>query len=159
MAARVEWQGLAAFRDQLRKLPADLRAEGGAIVYAHAQRAYTQIHAAYPVGPGRKGKAGGNLKRGMRIDYQTGKGLSEEFGVGVVVRNRAEHAWLFENGSEARQVSRIQPGRAGNWGLSRGKMPPKPTFIPIAIRVRAQMYRQLEALLAKAGFQVTGHAR
>lgn len=152
MAARVEWTGLASFREQLRKLPHDLRAEGGAIVYAHAQRAYTQIQAGYPV-------RSGNLKRGLRIDYQTGKGQSSEFGVGVVVRNRAKHAWIFENGTEARRVSRLPPGRTANFGISRGRMPPGRVFVPIAIRVRAQMYRQLEDLLRRAGLQVVGHAR
>jgi hypothetical protein len=82
-----------------------------------------------------------------------GKGVN--FGAYAIVKNRAKHASIFENGSEVRQVLRKPSGRAGNFGLSRGRMPPGRVFVPIIIRKRNAMNERLKILLRDNGFQVT----
>jgi hypothetical protein len=65
------------------------------------------------------------------------------------VVNRSPHAWMFENGTQARHTA---------IGANRGAMPPGHVFIRIAIIKRKQMYAQLRGLLERHGLKVTGHA-
>jgi hypothetical protein len=74
---------------------------------------------------------------------------SGRYGVAVQIRNTSPHAWMVENGTDARHTSR---------GFSRGRMPPFHVMIPTAARVRAQMYRDLSAMLVREGLLVTGDA-
>lgn len=157
---RIQWEGLAELRELLRKLPAELRGEGSAIVNAWARQAFEEIYKSYPIGPGSKRYAGGNLRKGLSIStgdtHSESVGKGGNFGYSVLIKNRAKHAWIFENGSEARRVSRKVPGRAGNFGTSRGSMPPGRVFVPIVIRKRAAMNLRLRQLLIDHGLLVVG---
>lgn len=156
---RIEWQGLEELRRLLRQLPPELTGEGGAIVHAAARGAFQEIYERYPVGPGTKKRLGGTLRRGLSLSIgharrgeSVGKGA--EFGASAVIKNRAPHAWIFENGTQVRRVSAKVPGRAGNFGVTRGSMPPGRVFVPAVIRHRNRMNEQLKALLRSKGFQV-----
>ncbi len=131
---RLRMEGLAELYAGLRALPGDLAREGGAIVVAHAEDAKNQIQAEYHEGPT------GNLRRGVVVDR-----ASSGFGARAIVRSRAPHAWMYESGSAQRRTER---------GANRGRMPALHAFIPIVIKVRAQMVRSLIGLVERAGFQV-----
>ena len=133
--ATVLWTGFDELIEQLRRLPEHLTAEGGAIVNAASDAFMADVEAAYP-------KRTGNLARGLRKLNKT----SGRFGVVYQVKNVAKHAWLFENGSQTRR------SRAGN----PSPMPPGHIFVPAAVRHRAQMYRNLAAMLEREGLLVTG---
>ena len=153
------FDGLAEYRKALKRLPLELRDEAADIIHLTATEAKNEIIAAYP-------EVTGHLKAGVFVStYKSrdtpsvgitpGKGVL--FGASAIVKNRAKHAWLYEYGSEARGVNRPVVGRAGNFGTSRGRMPARPTFVPIIIRRRRDMERQLAAVIRRAGpFQVTG---
>jgi len=135
---RFVWDGLQQLFAELRALPEHLRDEGGGIVHEKAQDALNEIEAAYP-------ERTGNLKDGLDLRTQS----SSTFGVSYVVRNRSPHAWLFDNGSQARHTA---------IGANRGAMPPRPTFVPSVIRHRGAMYEALKDLLRRAGLEVSGDA-
>jgi hypothetical protein len=154
------FDGLEDYRKALRNLPLELRDEAAAVVQLISAAAKAEIIAAYP-----KGKTG-NLKAGVfvstyvspktpSVGVTPGKGVL--FGASAIVKNRAKHAWLYEYGSEARGLLRPARGRIANFGMSRGRMPAKPTFVPIVIRRRRDMERMLAEIVRRAGpFQVTG---
>lgn len=140
---------LDELRRELRDLPRELVDEGGAIVRRAADQAADAIRLAYPLGPPGRRRKGvpiipGNLRKGVRVKHE-----STAFGTVSTVRSTAQHAHLYEYGTQTRQTS---------LGYDRGAMPARPTFVPIAIRVRHQMYEELIGLLQKQGLQVTGSA-
>jgi hypothetical protein len=133
---RIRWDGLDQLKADLRALPANLGAEGGAIVEAHADIAIADIDAAYPTRTGR-------LRKGLKKTInRTGR-----FGTGAVIRNNAPHAYIFEHGTKARHNA---------IGAFRGSMPAGNVFIPRMQKWRRRMYQQLAALLERAGLRVTG---
>jgi hypothetical protein len=139
MSAKVTIEGLAEFKEALHHLPDTLKAEAGHIVIAAAEEAKRTVQAAYPQGPT------GNLKRGVTMSVES----ASSFGVAARVKSGAKHAFIFENGTVARQT------RAG---ANRGRMPKAPDserMIPIVIRIRRKMTAQLIDLVQKAGFVVT----
>jgi hypothetical protein len=141
MSGHVVMEGLAELREQLRRLPEELKDEAQDIVLRTAQGAAAEVVAAYPQGPT------GNLKRGVRARLQS----AGRFGAGAMVISRAPHASIYEFGTRARQTEK---------GANRGRMPkPKAqggtAMIPRMQRLRAQMIRQLIALVQKAGFEVS----
>src|SRR5580765_4811342 len=129
------------FKNTLRKLPAELTEEAGAIIRRHANIAAGQIRAAYPSG------GTGNLARGLTVEDTGGK----RFGVVVRVKNRAPHAWMYENGTQTRAYT-------GDWkhGKNVGAARPQHTFLPIAIRQRKQMEGELKAMNERHGLTVSG---
>lgn len=129
--------GVTELREQLRNLPAKLAAEAGWIVREAGGSAGAAIIDAYPVGPT------GNLRKGVTVKTHRGPA-----GTAVIVRSIAPHAWLFENGSQARHT---------DLGVNRGAMPPGHVVIPIAIRVRRKMVADLIALVERQGLTVTGN--
>lgn len=136
-AARVELRGLVEFREALRRLPAELTDEAGAIVRDAAANAQSEIQQAYPEGPT------GNLRRGVVTDHYASRWTSH-----AIVRSRAKHANLFEFGTRPRRTVR---------GANRGAMPPAPpgqAMIPIVIRRRKRMVEQLKDLVRRAGFRI-----
>ena len=139
MSARVELKGMAEFRQALRQLPDELASEGSAIVDAHAQehaRVTEQIYGDH--------QRTGRLRRGVTTQTEHGRAFA-----GAIVRTRAPHAWLFDNGSRTR--------RTGS-GANRGMMPARPEserFVPRAIRARVKMMTQLKDLVRRAGFVVS----
>jgi hypothetical protein len=137
--ASVTWSGLDELTQALRQLPEHLTAKAAIIVAETGDRALVAIRDAYPVGPT------GNLKAGLqKTDLVRGT-----FQTGVKVTNRAPHAWLFENGTQARHTRQ---------GWNRGVMPPGHVFIPTAMRERTAMVQRLIDLVRGEGFTVTGDA-
>jgi len=147
MPSRIIFNGLNELRGALRNLPVDLRDDAQAIVSSHAAAAATKIRDAYPIGPSRFFKKlnyrypGGELKKGVVVE-----GLDNSaFGTRVVVKSKAKHAWLFENGSSLRKTAA---------GVPRGHMPAGKVMIPIVIRERRAMLDDFVALLERAGMTV-----
>jgi hypothetical protein len=138
MSARIVWNGLEELKEQLRNLPTELTAEAGHIVEGAANAAAADVKAAYPVRTG-------NLRDHVFVSHRD-KG---RFSAGAVVKNTAKHAWIFENGTQARHNS---------IGANRGSMPPGNVFIPAMIKRRRVMYQQLKTVLERHGLRVSGDA-
>lgn len=134
---RIKFDGLAELKAALRSLPNDLRDESAEIVYANADAARNEIISAYP-------SRTGNLKNHVYVTKVPG-----QFGSRAIVKNTAKHAWLFENGTQARHT---------DIGANRGTMPAGHVFVPIVIRRRRIMYEILKDLLVKHGLLASGNA-
>lgn len=134
---RLVFNGLAELRAELRQLPAELAGEAGEIVSGAAEGAKNDIVEAYP-------ERTGNLRSRVTVSRTAGSGL---YGVAAIVKNTAKHAWIFENGTQARHT---------DIGANRGAMPAGHVFIPAVIRRRRQMYERLKGLLTKHGLVVSG---
>jgi hypothetical protein len=134
--------GLDELREALRNLPDELTGEGSHIVEGNANGAAAQIKAGYK-------RRTGNLGDGVKVE-PLGVG---RFAAGVVVRNTAKHAVIFENGTQARHYYTINGVKHET-----GRMPPGHVFVPAVIRKRRQMYEQLKDLLVRNGLQVSGDA-
>jgi hypothetical protein len=139
MSASVRWNGLSELRAELRRLPADLAGEAGGIVLAHAMGAGEQVKGEYE-----RHRRSGALANGVSVRTQD-KG---QYGAGAVVRSGARHAWLFENGSQARHTA---------IGANRGSMPPAHVFIPAMRQWRRRMYEALADMLERRGLAVRGN--
>ena len=74
---------------------------------------------------------------------------SGKYSAGAIVKNRAKHAYIFENGTQARHTG---------LGYNRGAMPPGHVFIPEIVRRRRGMYEKLAEMLRQHGLQVPGDA-
>ena len=148
MSSRLTFDGLDQLIQDLRQLPGHLRDEATTIIHATASGAVEEMRAAYPEGPR------GRLKRGLKTAFRQ----DSEFGSAGVVTNTAPHAFIFEQGTQARYVSTLPLGRVKNFGYRRGAMPPGRVFIPIAMRRRRDMYTALTEVVRRQGFQVTGRA-
>jgi Bacteriophage HK97-gp10, putative tail-component len=138
MSVTLKWDGLDEFKADLERLPEGLTTESDPIVATAAHEAASEIRAAYPTRTG-------NLKKNVFVS-RLDKG--KDF-VGYIVKNSAPHAFIFENGTQARHTS---------IGANRGAMPPGHVFVPAVIRRRRQMYEQLKALLVRHGLVVSGDA-
>ena len=133
---RLKFEGLDELRASLRRLPAELRGEAQNIVVAHANQAALEIKQKYP---SRTGK----LRDGVEVvALESGDRVA-----GAIVRNKAKHAFIFENGTQARH---------NDIGANRGSMPPGHVFIPAMIRARRRMYDALRELLRRKGLRVIG---
>ena len=133
---RLQLQGLEELRAALRKLPSELKAEARHIVDGAANGAAADIKAAYPVRTG-------NLRDGVSVEHTD----PSTFAAGAIVKNKSKHAWIFENGTQARHNA---------LGANRGAMPPGRVFIPTVIKKRRQMQDKLIDLVKRQGLQVTG---
>jgi len=136
--------GLEELRAALRQLPEALHTEAAVIVQAHAEEAYREIDAKYA-----EHDYTGNLRRGLSV-MQTF--IGGRFATRWIVRNRAYHAYIVENGTELRQTLGKKTMKPG---LSRGRMKPLHIFIPIAMRKRRLMVSALVALVRRAGLHVS----
>lgn len=137
MSTRLIFEGMDAFRRQLRQLPAELRDEAQELVNGAATRTAARVESAYPVKTG-------TLKRRVTMS----KDPPGPFSAGAVVRSGAPHAAIYEFGTALRQTRS---------GANRGRMPtadPSRRLIPIARQERARLWEALRALVRKAGFQV-----
>jgi hypothetical protein len=131
MANEVRWDGLEEYRELLRALPEALAQETAHLVEAAANGAALDIRRAYPV------------RTGKLRDRVTVTRLNKgKYGTGLIVKNTAPHAWLFENGTQARHTA---------LGANRGSMPPGHVFIPLAIKARRRLYGQVKDLLVRKG--------
>lgn len=141
---RLVFSGIAELKAQLRALPEDLANEASIIVQEHAQTAAAAVRAVYA-----SHRDSGDLAEGVVVEINA----FGRFGVGVVVRSKAKHAWLFDHGSQARHYVT----RRGVTHLT-GRMPARPTFIPTMMRFRRAMYGALADMLGRHGLVVTGTA-
>lgn len=132
------FQGLDELRAALRALPDDLTGEAGHIVEGAANGAAVDIKTAYP-------SRTGNLRDGVTVT-QVAAG---KYAAGAVVKNTAKHAYIFENGTQARHTA---------IGANRGSMPAGHVFIPTIIRERRKMYDALKDVLVRHGLIVSGDA-
>jgi hypothetical protein len=127
---------IAELRDALTRLPNELHTEGASIVRDRTHEAEEAIRTGYP-------DRTGNLRKGLKATVET-----PQFAAVGIVRNTAPHAYMFENGTQARHTS---------LGSNRGSMPPGKVFIPTMIRVRRAMFQNdLRGLLERAGLVVSG---
>lgn len=141
MSNRIVFSGLEELKAALRALPDSLTAEASRIVEGAANAMAADVKREYPVGPT------GNLAGSVYVTHFD-KG---RFQAGAIVKNAAKHAYIFENGTEARHYY-----TKGGAIHPTGKMPPGHVFIPIAIRRRRWMWQQLAEMVKRNGFQVTG---
>ena len=142
MSGRVEWTGLDELRADLRRLPADLAAEGSAIVNGAAEVARAEVVAQYEAHV-----VTGNLASHVSIGRGAAVGA---FSASVILKSTAPHAHLFEFGSEARHYVTIR----GKKKLL-GQMPAANIFVPIVIRRRRKMEDALAAMVERHGLTVT----
>lgn len=138
---RIVWDGLAELKEALRALPAELTREAADIVFANADVAAQEIRDAYP-------KRTGDLAKHISVT-KAGGALSTT----ATVKNTAKIAWLFENGSQARHYTTVNGKRH-----ALGRMPVRPTFVPVMIRRRRIMYEVLKRVLTEHGLLVSGDA-
>lgn len=134
---RVVWTGLDELKAELKNLPTTMTTETGHLAQANANSAAVDIRGAYPARTG-------NLRNGVKVEviekgpYRTGRR----------VINRAPHAWIFDNGTQARHTA---------IGANRGSMPPGRVFVPRIIKWRRRFLDQLKAALLRQGAaRVTG---
>lgn len=130
------------FIAELRKLPADLKGEASGYVTGAANGAAAQVKANYT-----RGKTG-NLIAGVVVEHSD----PGPFAAGAVVKSKAKHAWMYENGTQLRHNAK---------GANRGVMPAAPpgrAFIPVMIKARRKMYDQLKGVLERHGLRVSGNA-
>ena len=137
---RLVLEGFTELVNQLHQLPAEIKAQGFAIVKDEAQRAADEIRAAYPPGPT------GTLKRRVKVDVPSSTVII------AIVLSTAPHAHLYEFGTEIRKTR--QGWNRGAMWKEPGK--PHPVTVPIARRRRAEMERRLADLVRAQGFEVTG---
>ena len=135
---QLTFTGLEELKAALRALPAELTAEASHIIEGAANAVAYDIKAAYPVYTG-------NLRDHLTVTHQA----RGRFGAAALVQNTAKHAWIFENGTQARHTQ---------FGANRGAMPPGRVFIPRMIKARRAMYERLKDLLVRHGLRVTGEA-
>lgn len=133
---RIVWSGLEELKQQFRSMPAELTNEASGIVDRAGEYAKSSVIQGYP-------RRTGDLRNHVTLThFENGK-----FGAGSILKNTAKHAWLFENGSQARH---------NDLGANRGAMPPGHVFVPAVIRWRKWMYGQLKDMLVRSGLTVTG---
>jgi hypothetical protein len=130
--------GLEELRAQLRALPSELTAEASRIVDSTANAAAVEVRTEY----GRH-NVSGSLQAGVVVTHVEGG----KWSAGAILKSMAKHAWLFENGSQARHT---------DLGADRGSMPPAHVFVPAVMRARRSMYQKLKDMLVRNGMTVTG---
>ena len=140
-SVKLTWRGLEELRAALRALPGELADAAQRAVMAAGNHAAAEIAAAYPVGPGTDQHEGGTLRRGVKAVPQT----AGRFGAAVQVRSTARHARIFESGTQTRQTS---------LGYNRGAMPGANIFVPVMMRRRRELHRELIAIVQQAGFTI-----
>lgn len=136
---RFRFTGLEELKAELRNLPEALAQEAQAIVFGMADEAAAEIRAAYP-------SHTGNLRRGVSVVRRV-----YAVSTAAIVVNKAPHAFLYENGTQARHYF-----TKGGVKKALGRMPPGHVFVPIMIRKRRQMYERLKGLLVRHGLSVSG---
>ena len=136
--------GLAALKQALLDLPAELQAEAGHVVEGYANRAAVDIKAAYAAH-----WITGELTKKLTVEFDLTSGVAAS----AVVKNTSKLAYIFENGTEARHYVTVN----GKTHLT-GRGPGFHVFIPVVERERAAMWVALADLVRSKGLQVTGNA-
>lgn len=140
---RLEFEGLAELREQLRKLPRELAREASTIINDAADSAALEVIAGYHV---RTGK----LRQAVKVQREN----AGQFGASVVVKNTSKLAWLYDNGSQARHWS-----TGKSTGQMWGKTPPTHHFVKTVIKHRRRMWPKLKQLITSKGLEVSGDER
>lgn len=148
MSASVKLEGFEELLRDLRNLPKDSVGEATPIVEAAANSAAFEVRSEYGAH-----RQTGALQDGVVVERQS----SDQFGVSFRVRSKAPHAWLFDNGSNARHYVTAS-GARHETGSMWGKTPPTHVFVRTAIRKRRDMYSRLKAMLTRFGAEVSGDA-
>ena len=145
----VTWQGLDEFKRALAALPEYISDDAKRIVDSTAEKVGDTMRAAYP-----KGDTGG-LARGVKVEKSDQVRAAALGDAAAIVRNSAHQAHLWEFGTEVRQTRE---------GWNRGRVYPATdkglvTLVGTAITEREEMYRELEDMVRRRGFEVNGHVR
>jgi hypothetical protein len=133
MGVRVEIEGMDELRKALRDLPAELRADGMAIVRATTEGAAHEIASQYR-------QKTGNLRRGVKVSFPSSTVL-----VGLVA-STSPHSHLYEDGTAQRHNRK---------GANRGRMPSHRITAHVAPKWRARMFAQLKSMLQAKGLIVS----
>lgn len=136
MPTRVVWDGLDEYRKVLAALPEDCAGEAANLVQGTANGVAHDIKSAYPARTG-------NLRDKVQVAPFVKQGLV----VGQVVKNTANHAVIFEYGTQARHNA---------LGANRGSMPPGRVFVPRVVKARRRLTDDLKAMVTRHGAVVTG---
>lgn len=141
---RFVFEGLDALKDALRSLPADLAEDAASYVEAAAHGAEREVRQVYEAHDHT-----GTLAKRLFVSTS-----SSAYGAGALVRDTAPHAWIFENGSQARHWKKGGKATGAMWGKT--SQPPTHIFVRTMIKYRKQMYDRLRAVLERQGLEVTG---
>jgi hypothetical protein len=142
----MRFDGLAELREQLRNLPSELTAEASRIVDATANAAAVEVRTEY----GRH-NISGDLQSGVIVTHiDQGK-----YSAGAILKSTSPHAWLFDNGSQARHYF-SKNGKEHETGKMWGRIPPTHVFVRIVTRARRSMFGKFKDMLVRNGLTVTG---
>ncbi len=146
MANRFVFTGLKELQAELRSLPEHLTGEAAHIVEGRANAAAVTLRSVYG-----QHRVTGNLQDHVVVE----KKATGPLGVAYRVASTARHAWLFDNGSEARHYV-TGKGNEHATGAMWGKTPPTHVFVRTLITARRKMYDGLRDLLMRNGLRVSG---
>ena len=142
MSAKFVFKGLDELKRELRNLPEELTGDASDIIQRAVTGAAETVKGIY-----RRHRKVGNLEGGVYVSkFNKGR-----FAAGAVLKSRAPHAWLFDNGSQARHHA-----SGKSTGAMWGKTAPTHAFVGTAIRARRKMYQELAELVTRKGLKVTG---
>ena len=140
---RFVFSGLDELREALRTLPAELAAEAAGYVTGAAQAAQAEVRQVYEAHAD-----SGNLASRLYLSTS-----SSAFGAGALLKSSAKHAWIFENGSQARHWA---SGKATGTMWGKTAQPPTHVFVRAMQKHRRRMYDELRGVVERHGLQVTG---
>jgi hypothetical protein len=142
-------------KQALAHMPERLAAEADKIVESHANGAAVAVRRVYG-----QHRVTGYLQNHVFVTQF----LKGKFMAGHHVRNTSPHAWLFDNGTQARHYTGtdkrgrvfINAARGAMWGgPGRGQH----VFVNTMSKFRRAMYLELRGLLERAGLLVSGDER
>ncbi len=143
MSVHFKIEGLDALLADLRKLPAELAGEAGKFVEGRANGAGVAVRTGYAAH-----RDSGNLQDHVAVE----KRAAGRFGVAYVVKSTARHAYVFENGSQARHYITKNGVKKLTGSMP---LPPQHVFVPAMERARYQLFDEdLRGLLTRAGLEV-----
>jgi len=134
-AAQFVFHGAEEFRAMLREMGAAFADDAYTLAVTEIETAEANVKAAYAV-------ADGDLVEGVTVIKK-----KTRTGVSVTLKNKAHHAWLYDNGSVTRQNRR---------GANRGRMPAKHVFDREMVLARKRFVENIKAMMVRRGLKVTG---
>lgn len=140
--------GMDELKAELRALPSHLTAEAGREVVSAANGAAVTVRTIYG-----QHKVSGNLQAGVSVSHES----AGTYGARSVVKSNAPHAWLFDNGSQARHYMTAN-GVKHATGRMWGRTPPTHAFVKTMIAARRGMFEKLRGVMERAGLVVRGEA-
>ena len=131
----MRWDGLAAFREELRQLPEACRGEAAKVVEGEVNAAYVTVKRVYEAH-----RHTGTLSKRLAIAPLKVQG---QMTTGLILKSGSPLAWLFDNGSQVRHYTGTDKRGHVNVNALRGKMPGYHIFGRTAAFTR----RKIRALL------------